>query len=121
MESQGPEDKATAAGTAASEEGSALGGARADFVASLGRKVTEARALLTTLEAKPSDETAKTDLRRKLSQLAAAARLLNFDVLTKTLGDVDAIFERGKGSAVGTSDLAALAQVLDDLPALAWG
>src|SRR4051812_23920074 len=119
MQSQGPEGKATAAGTAASEEGSALGGARADFVASLGRKVTDTRALLTTLEANPADATAKTELRRRLSQLGAAARLLNFDVMTKTLGEVDAIFDRSEG-ALGTSDLAALAQVLDDLPALAW-
>ena len=51
--------------------GSRLGGARADFVASLGRKVQDARELLAALEDDPSSRPARDELRRQ----AARARL----------------------------------------------
>src|ERR1700733_12501671 len=84
--------------------GGRLGGARADFVASLGRKVADARELLTALEDDPSSKPARDELRRRLHALGSGARLLRFEAMARSLQEV--LF---------------LAQVLDDLPALAWG
>ena len=125
MESQVPEGKATPASTATSggsgSLGAHLGGARADFVASLGRVVRDARVLLTALEAEPGSPAAKGDLRAKLTLLGTGARLLGFDVITRTLLDADGVFERAAEGEVPASDLANLTQILDDLPSLAWG
>ncbi len=129
MESQVPEGKATAATTApsggspmhlGSQLGAQLGGARADFVGELGRKVNDARALLTTLEAEPGHPTARDELRRKLLVLGNGARLMSFDVMARTLAEADAIFECAVEGALLPAGLADLAQLLDDLPALAW-
>jgi hypothetical protein len=49
--------------------GGRLGGARADFVASLGRKVSDARELLNALEEDPSSKAARDELRRRLHAL----------------------------------------------------
>ena len=102
-------------------ESAQLGGARAEFVASLGRKVEGARALLAAIEADPPNTASREELRRKLHALGSGARMLHFDVMTRTLGDADAIFERAtKKGVLASSELAELSQVLDDLPALAW-
>ncbi|MEO8799055.1 MAG: hypothetical protein ABI551_14290, partial [Polyangiaceae bacterium] len=102
-------------------EGGGLGGARADFVASLGRRVADARTALTALEADPASTQARDDLRRKLHALGAGSKLLRFDAMATALGDAEVTLERvvmQKKAASG--DLAMLAQLVDDLPALAW-
>ena len=99
-----------------------LGGARADFVASLGRKVEQARELLGEVETRASYSEPRDELRRKLHALCAAAKMLHFEVMVRTLTEADAIFDRiKKKGTIGAADVAELAQVLDDLPALAWG
>lgn len=102
-------------------EGGGLGGARADFVASLGRRVADARTALTALEADPASTQARDELRRKLHALGAGSKLLRFDAMATALGDAEVTLERvvlQKKAASG--DLAMLAQLVDDLPALAW-
>ncbi len=99
-----------------------LGGARADFVASLGRKVADARDVLGALEAEPASPSARDELRRKLHALGAGARLLRFDAMARSLQEAGVVLERGaKQGGVREDDLGFLSQVLDDLPALAWG
>jgi DNA-binding response OmpR family regulator len=99
-----------------------LGGARADFVASLGRKVADARDVLGALEAEPASASARDELRRKLHALGAGARLLRFDAMARSLQEASVVLERGaQQGGVRDDDLGFLAQVLDDLPALAWG
>jgi DNA-binding response OmpR family regulator len=99
-----------------------LGGARADFVASLGRKVADARDVLGALEAEPASSSARDELRRKLHALGAGARLLRFDAMARSLQEAGVVLERGaQQGGVREDDLGFLAQVLDDLPALAWG
>jgi DNA-binding response OmpR family regulator len=114
MSSSASEAKDTASGR--------LGGARADFVASLGRKASDARELLTALEDDPSSKSARDELRRRLHALGSGARLLRFEAMAGSLQEVLAVLDRG-GQAGGLRDLevAFIAQVLDDLPALAWG
>ena len=102
--------------------GSRLGGARADFVASLGRKVNDARELLAALEDDPSSRPARDELRRRLHALGAGSRLLRFDAMARSLQEALAVLDRGALMGVlGEQDVLFVAQVVDDLPALAWG
>ena len=102
--------------------GGRLGGARADFVASLGRKVSDGRELLHALEDDPSSKPARDELRRRLHALGSAARLLRFEAMARSLQEVLAVLDRGAQSgSLRQEELAFLAQVFDDLPALAWG
>jgi DNA-binding response OmpR family regulator len=102
--------------------GNRLGGARADFVASLGRKVQDARELVAALEDDPSARPARDELRRKLHALGAGARLLRFEAMARCLAEALTVLDRGaKAGALREADVGFVAQVIDDLPALAWG
>ncbi len=102
--------------------GGRLGGARADFVASLGRKVGDARTLLTALEDDPSSIPARDELRRRVHALGTGARLLRFEAMARTLQEVLAVLDRSAQSGgLQDEDVAFVAQSLDDLPALVWG
>jgi DNA-binding response OmpR family regulator len=99
-----------------------VGGTRADFVASLGRKVHDARELLSMLEDDPSSKAARDELRRRLHALGTGARLLHFDAMTHSLKEALAVIDRGaQAGTLREQDLGFIAEVLDDLPALAWG
>jgi CheY-like chemotaxis protein len=102
--------------------GGRLGGARADFVASLGRKVYDARELLAALEDDPSSKQARDELRRRLHALGAGARLLRFEAMFRSLQEALGVLDRGAQlGALREQEVAFVAQVVDDLPALAWG
>ncbi|HXN30831.1 MAG TPA: response regulator, partial [Polyangiaceae bacterium] len=112
----------TTASGARDNDGGRVGGARADFVASLGRKVNDARELLGVLEEDPSSKAARDELRRRLHALGAGARLLRFEAMTHALQEVLAVLDRGgQAGSMREPDVGFVAQVLDDLPALAWG
>ncbi|HEY2510905.1 MAG TPA: response regulator [Polyangiaceae bacterium] len=125
MNSDQPGDKASSKNAQESNPPARFGGARADFVASLGRKVNDARSLLTTLEAElgtPSERGPRDELRRRLYALSATARMLHFDAMVQALAEADAALERiAQGTRASDDDLSLVAGVLDDLPALAWG
>ncbi|HLK40207.1 MAG TPA: response regulator, partial [Polyangiaceae bacterium] len=107
---------------ATGNEGGRLGGARADFVASLGRKVGDAREILSVLEDDPSSAVARDELRRRLHALGTGSRLLRFDAMARSLQEVLAVLDRGaQAGTLREPDVAFVAQILDDLPALAWG
>ncbi len=107
-----------------------MGGIGADFVATLGRRVADARTLLPTLVAGGGGEgnvANLAELRRKLHAVSAGAKLLKFDVMARSLGEAMAIVDKagagggtGKPSAIPDKEAALLGQILDDLPALAW-
>jgi DNA-binding response OmpR family regulator len=102
-------------------EGERLGGARADFVASLGRKVAGARELLSALEEDPSSKALREELRRRLHALSSGARLLRFDAMSRCLQETLAVLDRAiEVGEVQQSDIAFAAQALGELPALAW-
>jgi DNA-binding response OmpR family regulator len=101
---------------------SRLGGARADFVASLGRKVADARDVLAALEEDASAKAARDELRRRLHALGTGARLLRFDSMAREIAEAGAVLERAtQHGTLREEDVTFIAQVLDDLPALAWG
>ncbi|MEI7895149.1 MAG: response regulator, partial [Myxococcales bacterium] len=106
-----------------------LGGIRADFIASLGRKVADARAVLNSVETAASTTghtrsdvslAQRDELARRLQTLGASARLLRFDAMAGALKEGCVLLERQHGP-VSPQELTFLAQLLDDLPALAWG
>jgi DNA-binding response OmpR family regulator len=100
-----------------------LGGARADFVASLGRKVAELDKLVGT--AHPGT---RQDLRRKLHALASAAKSMKLDPLERALAEamaqIDARNEQAKlAEKVGfeADEQVALRSLFATLPTIAWG
>jgi CheY-like chemotaxis protein len=99
-----------------------LGGARADFVANLGRRVAELSLLLRQIEPEPDAPRPRDDLRRRLHALAAGARLLRFARLAEELAAVEAMLhaaaERGR---VAPHEIAAMRTLLDRAQSLAWG
>jgi DNA-binding response OmpR family regulator len=102
-------------------EGEKLGGARADFVASLGKKVAGARELLSALSDDPSSKPLRDELRRRLHALGSGARLLHFDAMARSLQETLAVLDKAVelGEMQG-QEIDFAAKVLDQLPALAW-
>lgn len=106
-------------------EGSAqsakLGGAGADFVASLGRKSAEARAVLAALDAEPASKALREDVRRRFDALRGSARMFRFSSMEKALAEGLRLFDRATSlEALPPHDTEIMAQILEDLPALAW-
>ncbi len=108
--------------TTSESDSARVGGARADFVASLGRKLNDARDILALLEDDPSSTGGRDELRRRLHALGTAARLLRLEGMTLSLQEALAVLDRSAQSGgLREQDVDFVAQVLDDLPALAWG
>src|ERR1700759_5326461 len=84
-----------------------LGGARADFVATLGRRVADLQGALLQLREDPASAPAQGELLRRMHALAASARLLRFaklgDMLAAGEGELElaASAEAGDGTAPG--------------------
>jgi CheY-like chemotaxis protein len=98
-----------------------FGGARADFVASLGRRIVEIRGALTTWQNDPRSIRARDDLRRKVHALAAGSRLLRFADLADGLAACEAkIDEIGAAGELTLEGAAVVHRMLERTPALAW-
>lgn len=104
------------------QTGLRLGGARADFVAGLGRKVSDLRATSAKVREAPEDLPRREELRRKLHALASAAKLMKFDAMERAIAEALGTIDRSAiDMPLEEVDLASIEQVLEDLPALAWG
>lgn len=110
-------NRAGAAGT-----GLRLGGARADFVAGLGRKVSDLRAGLSRVRDVPEDIGRREELRRKMHALSSSAKLMKFDAMDRAIAEALGMIDRtALDMPIEAVDLDAIDQILEDLPALAWG
>lgn len=99
-----------------------LGGARADFVANLGRRVAEIAGIARLLGAEPAAVRYRDDLRRRLHALSAGARLLRFAKLAEELTASEAVLSRAADrSTISAGELAEIRSMLERVPALAWG
>ena len=99
-----------------------LGGARADFVAHLGRRVAELSNLLRQIEDAPDEARPRDDLRRRLHALSAGARLLRFAKLAEEVGSVEAVLHAAADRGiVAPREITEIRGVLDRVSALAWG
>ncbi|WP_437316270.1 response regulator [Sorangium sp. So ce385] len=116
MEHAGP--RSNAASEARHER---LGGARAEFVANLGRRVAELRAVLRRIEADDDAPRLIEDLKRRLHSLGAGARLLRFARVAERLAEGESTLAAAAGGRLTGEAAAALGKVLEELPALAWG
>ncbi|XXY54785.1 response regulator [Sorangium sp. So ce269] len=116
MEHAGP--RSDAAGEARHER---LGGARAEFVANLGRRVAELRAMVRRIEADDDAPRLVEELKRRLHSLGAGARLLRFAQVAERLAEGESQLVAASGARLTGETAAALRKVLEELPALAWG
>ncbi|XXT18706.1 response regulator [Sorangium sp. So ce429] len=116
MEHAGP--RSDAAGEARHER---LGGARAEFVANLGRRVAELRAMVRRIEADDDAPRLVEELKRRLHSLGAGARLLRFARVAERLAEGESQLVAASGARLTDEAAAALRKVLEELPALAWG
>ncbi|WP_437926675.1 response regulator [Sorangium sp. So ce291] len=116
MEHAGP--RSDAAGEARHER---LGGARAEFVANLGRRVAELRAMVRRIEADDDSPRLVEELKRRLHSLGAGARLLRFARVAERLAEGESQLVAASGARLTGEAAAALRKVLEELPALAWG
>ncbi len=103
------------------DDAQGFGGARADFVASLGRKVGDTRKALAALESDPKAQAPRDELRRKLHALGTSARMMRFDAMAQALAEAEAALESlDPSNATTLRNVTIVARALDDLPALAW-
>jgi DNA-binding response OmpR family regulator len=102
-----------------------LGGARADFVAGLGRKVHDLRSSLARVRLareEQNDTHARDELRRKLHALGSAAKMMKFEAMERAIGEALGTLDRAPRTAlIDQVDLDGIDQMIEDLPALAWG
>ncbi|WP_437712922.1 response regulator [Sorangium sp. So ce448] len=98
-----------------------LGGARAEFVANLGRRVAELREMVRRIEAEGDAPRLVEELKRRLHSLGAGARLLRFVRVAERLAEGESQLAAGNGARLSGEDAAALRKLLEELPALAWG
>ncbi len=99
-----------------------LGGARADFVANLGRRRAEIAATLELLRADPSSARHRDDLRRRIHALGAGARLLRFTALSEELRRLeDRLADAADRGRLDDDDLDAVLELLTRVTSLAWG
>jgi CheY-like chemotaxis protein len=94
-----------------------MSGARADFIASLGKKITEARELLLKLESNLGGEE-RLELTRRIRVLGTSARLLQFPRVAEALARAEAALDAEGG--LSFRSLESVGRIFDDLPALVW-
>jgi CheY-like chemotaxis protein len=99
-----------------------LGGARADFVANLGRRVAELQTALKVWRSEPTSDRAQGEMHRRVHALAAGARLLRFTRLAEELAACEKLLDEvGQRGELSASDVQTLGAMLERSPALAWG
>ena len=99
-----------------------LGGARADFVANLGRRRAELRTTLDALRADPASKRHRDELRRRIHALAAGAKLLRFGRLADELKGVeDLLEEAAQRGQLDDPDFGAVHDLVGRMTSLAWG
>ena len=98
-----------------------LGGARAEFVANLGRRVAELQTTLKVWRAEPTSDRAQDEMHRRVHALAAGARLLRFTRLAEELAACEKMLDEvGQRGELSGSDVQELGAMLERAPALAW-
>jgi DNA-binding NarL/FixJ family response regulator len=99
-----------------------LGGARADFVAGLGRKVADLKRALERARASEGDPGSLEELHKKLKALGTGAKLMKFEGMAAALeGAREALDRVANDPPLRDPTLVEIGQLLVDLPALAWG
>lgn len=103
------------------EEQSRLIAARAEFVASLPRRIDALRARLTLLEEDPSDGRRQQGLLRRVHALASAARVLGFASVAEVLSETERTVSRTSRPGSPLLAFQDISRALDLLPSLVLG
>jgi CheY-like chemotaxis protein len=98
-----------------------LTGARAEFAASLPRRLEVVRAVLRALMEEPSDAERKQALQRRLHALGSAARVLGFASVAEAVAEAERVLERPAAPAQRAAALAEVARAIDVMPSLLLG
>ena len=96
-----------------------LAGARADFVASIGRRLATLREAVDKLRAEPNSEVTRDMLLRRLHALGSAASVLGFDETAEALSQAEVALHQSDG--VSSEGLSRVLSVLEEVPSLLWG
>ncbi|MFO0587547.1 MAG: response regulator [Polyangiaceae bacterium] len=100
---------------------SGTAGARADFLANLGRRVAELLSMLVALKDEPASARLRDDLRRRLHALGAGARLLRFDRLAAEVASTEEILAEVAGEgALSEAHATSLRAAIGKLAGLGW-
>lgn len=101
---------------------SGMGGAKGDFVASLGRKVGGLKNLVDGLRAEPANVELRDRLCARLQSLGTSATMMGLPAVDRALGAARArVAAVGSRETLETELLDEVARTLESLPRLAWG
>jgi DNA-binding response OmpR family regulator len=107
---------------APADERARFAGARAEFVASLARRLSALRAALQAVEDQPESAARRDNLHRRLHAMGAAARVLGFDGIAEALARAEqGLQPPDVGAASPAAALSEVSRALDLVPALVWG
>src|SRR5215471_10165943 len=98
-----------------------LADSRAQFVASLGRRLEALRQALFALEQAPKSAALRDHLRRRIHAFGAAAGVLGFDRVFDAFREAEAVLGRTAASALGPAELGLVARTVDLVPSLVLG
>lgn len=100
---------------------SRLADARAEFVASLGRRLEALRQALQALEQEPRSSARRDYLLRRVHAVSAAAKVLGFASVAEALTHVESLLQRAGRPEAQPGDLSEVARAIDLIPSLVSG
>src|SRR5262252_9849710 len=109
------------AGASHSEAETSLADSRAQFVASLGRRLEALRQALFALEQAPKSAALRDHLRRRIHAFGAAAGVLGFDRVFEAFQEAESVLARTSATALGQGELGLVARTVDLVPSLVLG
>jgi DNA-binding response OmpR family regulator/HPt (histidine-containing phosphotransfer) domain-containing protein len=98
-----------------------LTGARAEFAASLPRRLEVVRAVLRALSEAPTEADRKQALTRRLHALGSAARVLGFASVAEAMTEAEQLLERPGNPAQRAAALSEVGRAIDMVPSLLLG
>jgi CheY-like chemotaxis protein len=98
-----------------------LADARAEFVASLARRLQALRDALHALEQEPRSAARRDHLLRRIHAMASASRVLGFASIVEALTRAEALIQRGGRSEVLRAELDEVGRAIELIPSLASG
>jgi CheY-like chemotaxis protein len=98
-----------------------LSDSRAQFVASLGRRLEALREALTALQQAPRSAPLRDQLRRRIHAFGAAAGVLGFEKVFEAFREAESVLGRSGPAVLGAPEIGLVARTLDLVPSLVLG
>jgi CheY-like chemotaxis protein len=98
-----------------------LSDSRAQFVASLGRRLEALREALTALQQAPRSAPHRDHLRRRIHAFGAAAGVLGFEKVFEAFREAESVLGRSGPAVLGAAEIGLVARTLDLVPSLVLG